>query len=167
MDYSKIGIGSEAHHIPFNKPSFREIFMNMANEISRRSSDAETQHGAIFVKDNKILTVGYNGWPAGSKDDEIPNIRLDGFKYLYVIHAESNGIIDAARRGISLIDSTLYVTGRPCFECAKKLIQVGCKNWIIGGKGHVETEQQQLVFNYLVETHNVTITEYDYKYPEL
>lgn len=92
-----------------------------------RSKDPNTQVGACIVsKDNKILSMGYNGLPRGCSDDEFPWCRegdpLDN-KYIYTAHSELNAILNY--RGGSLENAKLYVTLFPCNECAKAIIQAG------------------------------------------
>ncbi len=104
-----------------------EYFMGIAQLSAMRSKDPNTQVGACIVsKDNKILSMGYNGFPKGCDDDEFPWDR-DGetydTKYAYVTHSELNAILNY--RGGSLEGTKLYVTLFPCNECAKAIIQSG------------------------------------------
>ena len=97
-----------------------------------RSKDPHTQVGACIVSDdNKILSMGYNGFPKGCSDDEFPWNR-DGAplenKYFYTTHSELNAILNY--RGGSLEGSKLYVSLFPCNECAKAIIQSGIKEVI-------------------------------------
>lgn len=110
-----------------------EYFMGVAELSGMRSKDPHTQVGACIVSsDNKILSMGYNGFPAGCSDDEFPWNR-DGDdplnnKYFYTTHSELNAILNY--RGGSLEGSKLYVTLFPCNECAKAIIQAGIKTVI-------------------------------------
>ena len=109
-----------------------EYFMGVAILASMRSKDPNTQGGACIVsQDNKILSMGYNGFPMGCSDDEYPWSReaegLDS-KYLYTTHSELNAILNY--RGGSLEGATLYVTLFPCNECAKAIIQAGIKKLV-------------------------------------
>ncbi|MCC8127960.1 MAG: dCMP deaminase family protein [Clostridiales bacterium] len=116
--------------------SWDEYFMGVADMAGRRSKDPNTQVGACIVSnDNKILSMGYNGFPRGCSDDEFPWSRESGddddpysTKYLYVTHSELNAILNY--RGGSLEGSKLYVTLFPCNECAKAIIQSGIKTVI-------------------------------------
>ena len=106
--------------------------MGVATLSGMRSKDPNTQVGACIVsQDNKILSMGYNGFPKGCSDDEFPWARegepLDT-KYLYVTHSELNAILNY--RGGSLEGSKIYVTLFPCNECAKAIIQAGIKTII-------------------------------------
>ena len=107
--------------------SWDEYFMGIAQLSAMRSKDPNTQVGACIVsKENKILSMGYNGFPKGCDDDEYPWNR-DGdvydSKYAYVTHSELNAILNY--RGGSLDGTKLYVTLFPCNECAKAIIQAG------------------------------------------
>ncbi len=109
-----------------------EYFMGISKLAGMRSKDPNTQVGACIVgEDNKILSMGYNGFPNGCSDEEFPWER-DGdileTKYAYVTHSELNAILNF--RGGSLAGSKLYVSLFPCNECAKAIIQCGIKTVI-------------------------------------
>ena len=109
--------------------SWDEYFMGVAKLSGMRSKDPNSQVGACIVsQDNKILSMGYNGFPIGCSDDEFPWAR-DGEdlskKYVYVVHSELNAILNY--RGGSLEGAKLYVSLFPCNECAKAIIQSGIK----------------------------------------
>ena len=110
-----------------------EYFMGVAMLAAKRSKDPSTQVGACIVSpDNKILSIGYNGFPIGCSDDEFPwektDTSPDHNKYLYSTHSELNAILNY--RGGSLEGTKLYVTLFPCNECAKAIIQSGIKTLI-------------------------------------
>ncbi len=121
--------------------SWDEYFMGVAKLSALRSKDPNTQVGACIVsKDNKILSMGYNGLPTNCSDDEFPWEREgDPFdtKYFYVAHSELNAILNY--RGGSLEGSKLYVTLFPCNECAKAIIQSGIKTVIYADDKYAET----------------------------
>ena len=104
-----------------------QYFMGIAKLSAMRSKDPNTQVGACIVsQDNKILSMGYNGFPRGCDDDEFPWNRegeLYDSKYAYVTHSELNAILNY--RGGSLEGTKIYVTLFPCNECAKAIIQSG------------------------------------------
>lgn len=109
--------------------SWDAYFMGIAILSAQRSKDPGTQVGACIVdKDNKILSVGYNGMPTGCADTVMPWAR-DGepmdTKYLFVCHAELNAILNYS--GGNVHGATVYTTLFPCNECAKALIQSGVK----------------------------------------
>lgn len=109
--------------------SWDEYFMGVAYLSAMRSKDPNTQVGACIVGvDNRILSMGYNGFPNGCSDDEYPWGKLDDelkSKYLYTTHSELNAILNY--RGGSLEGAKMYVTLFPCNECAKAIIQSGIK----------------------------------------
>ena len=107
--------------------SWDEYFMGIALLSSYRSKDPSTQVGACIVnQNNKIMSVGYNGFPLGCSDEDFPWERSgDNYdtKYPYVCHAELNAILNY--RGGNLSGSRIYVALFPCNECAKAIIQSG------------------------------------------
>ena len=127
--------------------SWDEYFMGVALLASKRSKDPNTQVGACIVsgntniKENTILSIGYNGLPYGCSDDEFPWDRqgeLLETKYPYVVHAELNAILNA--QGKSLIGAKIYVALFPCNECAKAIIQSGIKEVIYLSDKYSETD---------------------------
>lgn len=112
--------------------SWDEYFMGVALLAAQRSKDPNTQVGACIVdSSNKILSIGYNGFPNGCSDDEFPWNREGeplNNKYFYTTHSELNAILNY--RGGSLEGAKLYVTLFPCNECAKAIIQSGIKELI-------------------------------------
>ncbi len=112
--------------------SWDEYFMGVAILSSMRSKDPNTQVGACIVNnEKKIVGVGYNGFPTGCSDDELPWAREGEWietKYPYVCHAELNAILNSI--GGDLRGCTLYVALFPCNECAKAIIQSGIKKVI-------------------------------------
>jgi len=109
--------------------SWDEYFMGVSLLAGMRSKDPNTQVGACIVsEDNKILSMGYNGFPKGCSDDEFPWDREGDMlesKYAYVTHSELNAILNY--RGGTLEGSKLYVSLFPCNECAKAIIQAGIR----------------------------------------
>lgn len=123
-----------------------EYFMGVAILASQRSKDPSTQVGACIVNDdNKIMSVGYNGFPRGCSDDEFPwersGDRESSTKYPYVCHAELNAILNAG--GNSLKDCRIYVALFPCNECAKAIIQSGIKEVIYISDKYKDTDLVQ------------------------
>lgn len=128
-----------------NVPSRANVYMAMAKLISKRSKDPNTQVGAIIVsKDDRILSVGYNGFPNGCSDDEFPWARSAkceyNTKYPYVVHAELNAILNFRGDNKAFEGSTLYVTLFPCHECAKAIIQSGITRIVYLDNKYQDTE---------------------------
>lgn len=119
--------------------TWNEYFMKHAILASKRSKDPSTQVGACIVKDNKILSEGYNGSTKGFSDDEIPYDcegenpdsiyynDISKIKNTFIVHAELNSILNYRGSHSDLDDSTIFVTLFPCLECTKAIIQSGIK----------------------------------------
>ena len=121
--------------------SWDEYFMGIAILSSYRSKDPSTQVGACIVNDhNKIMSVGYNGFPIGCSDDQFPWEREgDAYdtKYPYVCHAELNAILNNA--GANLSGCRIYVALFPCNECAKAIIQSGIREVVYLSDKYADT----------------------------
>lgn len=101
-------------------------WLDMAALVASWSKDPSTQVGAVFVRDRRPLSQGWNGFPRGFSDDDRLHDRPK--KYALTVHAEMNAIFNAGYIGVSLRDSTLYVDGLPvCADCAKGIIQTGVR----------------------------------------
>ena len=99
-------------------------YLRMARIWAENSYCRRRQVGALLVKDQMIISDGYNGTPAGFTnvcEDE------DGSTKPYVLHAEANAITKVARSGNASAGSSLYITASPCMECSKLIIQAGIK----------------------------------------
>lgn len=96
-------------------------FLQLASLVSNWSKDPSTKVGAVIVdKKNRIISIGFNGFPRGAKDDHRLNIREA--KYKLVIHAEENAVLNATS---PLENCTIFLTHPPCNHCAGVLKQVG------------------------------------------
>lgn len=129
--------GKRENHI-----SWDEYFMGVAMLSAMRSKDPNTQVGACIVnKEKRIVGVGYNGFPTGCSDEDLPWQR-DGewfdTKYPYVCHAELNAILNSI--GGDLKGCTLYVALFPCNECAKAIIQAGIKKIVYLSDKYKDTD---------------------------
>ncbi len=121
-----------------------EMYMGIAHLAAMRSKDPNSQVGAVFVSSNdRILSIGYNGFPNGISDDEFPWAREadseENTKYPYVVHAEENAILNFRGDLSAFKGSTLYVTMFPCHNCTKALIQVGVKHIYYGINKYPDT----------------------------
>jgi dCMP deaminase len=122
--------------------SWDEYFMAIALLSSQRSKDPNTQVGACVAnKENKIVGVGYNGFPLGCSDDELPWARTGNFldtKYPYVCHAELNAVLNSISR--DLRGCRIYVGLFPCNECTKVIIQAGIEEIIFLSDKYADTD---------------------------
>ena len=144
--------------------SWDEYFMGIAELSALRSKDPSTQVGACIVSsDNKILSMGYNGFPKGCSDDIFPWTKIEAqndpynAKYVYVTHAELNAILNY--RGGSLEGAKLYVNLFPCNECAKAIIQSGIKAVIYRDDLYKDTKEVK-ASKRMLKTAGVDIIEY-------
>lgn len=104
-----------------NRPTWHEYFRNIVLCTAERSSCHRLQVGCILVKENRIISQGYNGSLSGHPHE---SIVVDNHE-IATIHAEQNAIIDCAKRGVSCQGADVYITHFPCIHCLKMLVQAG------------------------------------------
>lgn len=122
----------------YDRPSWDEYFMKLAEEVQTRTTCLRRPVGAIIVKDRRILATGYNGVPTG-----LPHCNVTGclreqlgvpsgqrHEICRGLHAEQNALLQAARYGINIEGASMYVTTQPCSVCAKMIINAGIKEII-------------------------------------
>ena len=114
------------------RPRFEDIYMNLAQSLALRSHCVKLQVGAVLTKDTRIISLGYNGPPAGTHncDEEWPGVgcpRDSKGSCSLALHAEQNAILYAAKNNVSLEGATIYVTLSPCIACSKVLFSLGIK----------------------------------------
>lgn len=112
------------------KQKFRDAFMKVAETFAELSSARRLHVGAIIVKDDRIISIGYNGMPSGWDNNcEIelhqPVGRVDLVTKPEVLHAETNAIAKLAKSTESGDGATLFVTHAPCLDCGKLIYQSG------------------------------------------
>ncbi|WP_405725474.1 deoxycytidylate deaminase [Anaerotignum sp.] len=126
-----------------DRVSWDEYFMQIADIVKTRSTCLRRQVGAVIVKENRIITTGYNGAPSGLKHcTEIggcERARLNipsgqRHELCRALHAEQNAIIQAAKIGVSTEGATIYITLQPCVICAKMLVNAGIKRIVFKGE---------------------------------
>ncbi len=142
--------------------SWDEYFMGVAKLAAMRSKDPNSQVGSCIVSpDNKILSIGYNGFPTGCSDDEFPWARegdpLDT-KYLYVTHSELNAILNF--QGGTLKGSRIYVSLFPCNECSKAIIQSGISEIIYDDDKYADTAAV-IASRRMLKAAGVKVTRYE------
>lgn len=114
------------------KPSFDHIFMKLATDLALRSHCVKAQVGAVLARDTRIISIGYNGPPAGTHncDEEWPEhgcARDSKGSCSLALHAEQNAILYAVKNGARLEEATLYTTLSPCIACARLIFSAGIK----------------------------------------
>ena len=124
------------------RPDWDEYFLQIIDIVKQRSTCVRRQVGAVIVKDKRILATGYNGAPSGCKHcEEVGCLRQslnipsgERHELCRASHAEQNAIVQAAQYGISINNSTIYVTTQPCVICSKMIINSGIKRIVFKGK---------------------------------
>jgi len=124
-----------------NRPAWDTYFMKITELVSERATCVKRKVGAVIVKDNRILSTGYNGSPKGFKHcEQVGCIRQEmnipsGQRHELCrgLHAEQNAIIQAAVHGVSIEGATLYCTYQPCVICVKMMINAGIKRLVFSG----------------------------------
>lgn len=114
------------------RPSFDDIYMELAENLARRSHCVKAQVGAVLTKDTRIVSLGYNGPPAGTHNcDEVWPAegcpRDSKGSCSLALHAEQNAILYASKNNVSIEGSTLYVTLSPCIACARVIFTTGIR----------------------------------------
>lgn len=135
------------------RPSWDEYFMKITELVASRATCLRRKVGAVLVRNKRILTTGYNGPPSGITHceqrggcirDKLKIPSGERMELSRAIHAEQNAIIQAAKVGISIEESTLYVTTHPCFTCSKMLINAGVKK-IIYKEGYPDSFAMEIL----------------------
>ncbi len=118
---------------PKQRPSWDEYFMEIAEVVAKRSNCCRRHVAAVIVKDNRIISTGYNGTPRGITNcsdggcercnSDIPSGQ--SLSDCICAHAEENAIVQAAYHGISVKDATIYTTFSPCPYCTRMIINSG------------------------------------------
>ena len=125
------------------RAGWNEYFMQIAEIVKTRSTCLRRHVGAVIVKDNRIITTGYNGAPSGLRHcidmggcyRESLNIPSgQRHELCRALHAEQNAVIQAAKLGISTDGATIYVTLQPCVICSKILVNAGIKKIVYKGE---------------------------------
>ena len=99
------------------RPSWDEYFTKIVNVTSERSPCERLHVGCLFVKDNRIISQGYNGFLPGCPHESCVRNNHE----MATVHAEQNALVDCAKRGVSAKDCTVYITHYPCIICARLL----------------------------------------------
>lgn len=151
----------------------KKVFMNFAYNFSQLSTCSRLKVGAVIVKDNRIISCGYNGTPSSFENcnDHFSEkeINSDNFSELhrefskYEIHAEMNAILFAAKNGISCDGADLYTTISPCIDCAKAIIASKIKNVYYYKKYDRDDSPIEFLKKFGIEAKQVGIIENDKK----
>jgi len=117
----------------FGRPCKDLYAMHISFTVCERSLDQSTKCGCTITdREGALLCTGYNGPVMGSIDSNVPREREDKDRYIVMEHSERNAIYLAAKNGISLRDSIFFITGIPCLDCLRGIIQVGAEKIVYG-----------------------------------
>jgi dCMP deaminase len=144
------------------RPDWTNYFLGLAKVASQRSHDIHTQHGCVITdRQNRILGVGYNGFPKGMHDKELPLERPA--KYAVFIHSEINSLANCVIRPDNAI---AYVTGQCCNNCAMTLWQNGITKIVMAKSHgtHLFDENQQKLFDQFVKMTGIEIEYFEPNY---
>lgn len=118
--------------MPGERVSWGTYFMNIAKEVATRSTCDRKYVGAVIVREKTILSTGYNGSIKGLPHcDEAGHEMVDGH-CVRTTHAEANAIVQAAKNGVEIKNSAIYVTASPCYNCFKLIANAGIKTIYYG-----------------------------------
>jgi dCMP deaminase len=141
------------------RPEWKNYFLGLAKVVSQRSHDAQTQHGCVITdKHNRILGLGYNGFPRGLDDQLLPSTRPE--KYPWMVHAERNALSNCIVRPENGI---AYVTGQCCNDCIMALWQEGITKVVMAnGHGtHKFDEDAAKIFDTFIKMSGIDIEYVD------
>lgn len=134
------------------RPTWDQYFIDITHLVATRSTCLRRQVGALLVKERNILATGYNGTPSGIRHCAETGCLRERLKVpsgerhelCRGLHAEQNAIIQAARHGVNISDSTLYCTTMPCIICTKMLINAGIQR-IVYEEGYADELAAEMV----------------------
>ena len=142
-----------------SRPEWTDYFLGLAKVVSQRSHDIHTQHGCVIAdRNNRILGVGYNGFPRGLDDKLLPTSRPE--KYLWMVHAERNALSNCVVRPDNAI---AYVTGQCCNDCIMALWQEGITKVVMANSHgtHQFDENAKKIFDTFVSMSGIEIEYFD------
>ena len=137
--------------------SWHEYFMGIARSVSTRATCPRKSVGCVIVKDKRIVATGYNGSLPKEPHCTDVGCAIYSGHCVRTVHAETNALLQAAKEGITLNNTTLYCTAQPCWNCFKNLITAGITS--IYYSDSYDSETNKLVKDYLDSNPNLTFTK--------
>lgn len=139
------------------RPAWTDFLIGVAKVISRRSHDTQTKHGCVIAdKRHRILGVGYNGFPHGMNDQELPNTRPE--KYPWMDHSEENAVANCVLRPEG---GTAYITGKACFGCLKELWRNGIRHVVqVEGYGWQNDQEERPLRERFIKETGMVVEDY-------
>ncbi|MAH33198.1 deaminase [archaeon] len=111
---------------------WEDYFMNIAKQVATRSTCDRKHVGAVIVRDKTILSTGYNGSIRGMPHCDEAGHLMENEHCVATIHAEANAILQAAKNGVMIDNSEVYITASPCWNCFKMAVNSGIKKIYYG-----------------------------------
>lgn len=131
-----------------------EYFVSLSLLLASRSPSTRLKVGSVIVKNNRIISAGYNGFPASTEHVSI----MKNDHEINTIHSEINAICDAAKRGVSIQGATIYINYFPCIYCTKSIIASGIKK-VVYYKDYHNDDLVHILF----KNSNINIVQYTNK----
>ena len=150
-----------------NRVTKQNYYLDIAQTVSERATCLRKKYGAIIVKNDSIISTGYNGAPRGRQNcsdlghctrNKLGIPRGERYELCRSVHAEANAITKVAKSANNCDGGTLYVTTSPCMECSKLIIQAGIKRVVFSEKYH-NTEGLDILAKVGVELVHLPIEE--------
>jgi len=126
------------------RPTKEIYFMEMAHHVKKRATCPRRQVGAVFVRQGRVLVTGYNGSRPGAQHCTEVGCLMIHDHCKRTIHAETNGIIQAAKHGVSLENAHLYVTTMPCLTCYNNVVTAGIQRIYYTDEYHGREQEEVL-----------------------
>ena len=145
---------SAAEEAAHKEEKYHRLYMDIAYRVAEMSHAKRRKVGCVIVKDERIISMGWNGMPTGMANscEDYDTLRGISTTKKEVLHAEANALMKLAKYGSSSNGATLYTTTSPRFECAKLIYQSGIKKLVYS---EFYTDQQPLTFLYTTPGFNI------------
>lgn len=134
------------------RPNWDNYFKELTMVTSKRSACHRLHVGCVLVKDNRIISQGYNGYLPGAPHEQV---MRNGHE-IATVHAEQNAVTDCAKRGVSCNQATAYITHYPCINCMKIMCAAG-----ISKIKYINDYRNDDMIPYFAELSNIAITKLD------
>ena len=135
-----------------DRPSWDSYFKEITSVTAKRSACHRLHVGCLLVKDNRIISQGYNGYLPGAPHEQV---MRNGHE-IATVHAEQNAVTDCAKRGVSCNNAIAYITHYPCINCMKIMCAAG-----INEIKYIDDYRNDDMIPYFANLSNITITKLD------
>ena len=135
-----------------DRPSWDAYFKEITSVTAKRSACHRLHVGCLLVKDNRIISQGYNGYLPGAPHEQV---MRDGHE-IATVHAEQNAVTDCAKRGVSCNNATAYITHYPCINCMKIMCAAG-----ISKIKYIDDYRNDDMIPYFAKLSNISISKLD------